>query len=423
MAVRFNANGQSYSRTLSLGTTSAFTVTCWARKQGTGSGADSALWSVGSGVIDYVSMKFRFDANSLITTWAESGGTHFYNWVAPYSLQEWVFVGLSFGPPNDLRIVSRQITASSFSEDSSTFDAITVSGSSLMLGQSHGGGEWLNGTLAAVKVWTAELTADEMKGEAWSYLPRRTSNLRAWYPFLTPETVDYSGQAQTLSGGAGTAVEDGPGISWGLGRRRLWRPAPLTLAGLPESAAAADSLSVSTAASLADARSAVEQLVATTTVPLAESASNADALTATVSLAVTDTGSASESMTAGVPKPLTDTATSVDTVSVTGGPALAQAGAAADTLTATATGAFTQTGSAADTITGGPLLAKALTDTANGADTFIARLQRDIGRIHPPRRAWTAARPARAWTAGDPGRAWEAAVPRRRYSAGPPRTR
>src|SRR5690606_31777960 len=97
---------------------------------------------------------------------------------------------------------------------SSTNHSVTnsLTANTLRIGQSPWGGEWLNGRMAAVKIWTAALSANEIQAERDYTSPLRTANLRAWYPFEVAETTDHSGNGETLSGGSSPSTEPGPGI-------------------------------------------------------------------------------------------------------------------------------------------------------------------------------------------------------------------
>jgi hypothetical protein len=74
-----------------------------------------------------------------------------------------------------------------------------------------GFGGFLNGSIAAVKIWTAVLTDAELQAEAATYAPVRTSGLFANYQFRNgPQTTDDSGNGRTLTQG-GTPVLDAAG--------------------------------------------------------------------------------------------------------------------------------------------------------------------------------------------------------------------
>src|SRR5690606_14415122 len=96
------------------------------------------------------------------------------------------------------------------STNHSVTNSLTVN--TLRIGQSPWGGEWLNGRMAAVKIWTAARSANEIQAERDYTSPLQTSNLRAWYPFEVAETTDHSGNGETLSGGSSPSTEPGPGI-------------------------------------------------------------------------------------------------------------------------------------------------------------------------------------------------------------------
>lgn len=90
--------------------------------------------------------------------------------------------------------------------------------SNLFIG-SNGYGEWFNGRIAGVKVYSAVLPPEEAEAELGTYQPQRTANLLRWHPFLTAELVDYSGAGNTLTAGStATTTEDGPPIRWGRAR-------------------------------------------------------------------------------------------------------------------------------------------------------------------------------------------------------------
>lgn len=78
--------------------------------------------------------------------------------------------------------------------------------------------EFINGRAAAVKVWDAALTADEIKQEVRCIRPVRLASLNSGFPMFpgSGERVrDYSGLGRDLVE-AGTLVdEDPPDVSWG----------------------------------------------------------------------------------------------------------------------------------------------------------------------------------------------------------------
>lgn len=77
-------------------------------------------------------------------------------------------------------------------------------------------GSWINGSIAAVKIWTAALTSTELTTESATYAATRTSNLWANYRFNAgPSTTDSgpSGRTLTAAGAAATTDTSGPPIT------------------------------------------------------------------------------------------------------------------------------------------------------------------------------------------------------------------
>lgn len=235
MAVRFNADGQDYTRSIS----------------GTGSGWSAAGWFKISTDRNTNTTFLGFDASGdyLLLRTASNGttigiyandGTH--RATRSLTAGTWYFLGLSTSNGSSGTLVSRSASDTSFTVASWT--GFPVTPTTLRIGESHFGSEWLNGCVAALKIWTgAVLTQAELEQEAWTYQPNRTADLFGWYPFVRAETTDYSGNGNTLSGGSGASTEDGPPIRWGIGRRRFLIPfTPVPAEATPDPIAAATTL-------------------------------------------------------------------------------------------------------------------------------------------------------------------------------------
>lgn len=69
-------------------------------------------------------------------------------------------------------------------------------------------GEYLNGRIAAFKMWSAALTATEVAAELAHFDPVRTANLLRCHPFHVAETTDYSGNGNTLTAGSTAATTE-----------------------------------------------------------------------------------------------------------------------------------------------------------------------------------------------------------------------
>lgn len=250
MAVRFDASGESYSRTLGLGSVSAFTVSMWVRLA-SNRALSTILWQIDSGTNDWLTVR-AWDGTSLAI---ETDGE--WNALLGHTLTvgTWCYIGVGAQTSGAVNTVIGN-AGGSLTSGNSNFGATTFTAGTLRIGVGGSPTGWLDGSEAAVKVWSGvQLTTDELELEAWTYLPRRTSNLTAWYPLLAPSTVDYSGNGQTLSGGAGATIDDGPPISWRSRRHRTILPAPVgltaSIAGTLPAATASTAATVKAAGSLA----------------------------------------------------------------------------------------------------------------------------------------------------------------------------
>lgn len=217
MAVRLSATGQDFSRSLALGSLTALTASFWWKVSVDRNTYSTAFfvdngqadnWGVQTGV-DGTTANVILDGNSTpsvamtVGTWyfgclALSGttGTFYYKAAGSAALSTTGITGVT-----------------------------STNGATLRLGESPWGSEWLNGCLAAFKLWSAQLTADEIQAESMQYVPNRLANLVSWHPFVKTELTDYSGNTRTLSGGTGTATEDGPPVAWRANVPKLILPA------------------------------------------------------------------------------------------------------------------------------------------------------------------------------------------------------
>ncbi|WP_171074090.1 LamG domain-containing protein [Nonomuraea basaltis] len=254
MAVRFDADGESYTRSTGLGAVTVFSFACWVKLA-----VDRATTTVilqidnGSGA-----NRLRLNAwNGTALTFQSDGGGWFGTIGHTLVVGEWTYVALSAtSNPGQARTAIRAAGSTTFAGGSPSQANITVNAATLRIGDGQAASEWLNGSIAAVKVWDQELTADELQQESWTYMPQRTAGLRGWYPLLTNTTTDLSGSGQTLTGGTDAALDDGPPISWRTGRHRTVFPASGvsgTLAGVLPALTATSSGIVETSGTLAGA--------------------------------------------------------------------------------------------------------------------------------------------------------------------------
>ncbi len=76
----------------------------------------------------------------------------------------------------------------------------------------------VDGRLAGLKMWTGELSAEEMANESRTITPRRSANLYGFWPMFSGATErlrDYGGRGRNWVAGGTLTDEDGPPVSWG----------------------------------------------------------------------------------------------------------------------------------------------------------------------------------------------------------------
>jgi hypothetical protein len=215
VAARIAGSGQVYSRALSLGSQTALTACFWWKISVDLNTWSSALfidngqadnWGVQTGA-DGTTANAVMDGNSTASV-AMTVGT-------------WYFIGLATSGTTGT--LYYKAAGSSTLSTTAITGVTATSAATLRLGDSPWG-EWLNGCLAAVKVWNAQLTAAEIDLEAQQYAVNKIASLVSFHPLVKAETADYSGNARTLSGGTGATTEDGPPIPWRLSSPRLTLP-------------------------------------------------------------------------------------------------------------------------------------------------------------------------------------------------------
>jgi len=277
VAVRFSASGQTYSRSLSAGSLTQFSITGWA-KIVTSRNDYTAFWSISSGTRDYLIVGTGSDGLTMVVENENSDIN-----LATATVGTWYYIGVTVNGTS-VTAVHKSASAANPTVTTGTLSGAQVNAATLQIGNSPFT-DWLNGSVAAVKLWTgAALTADELIAEARSYRPVRTTNLRAWYPLTHPETTDYSGNGQTLTGGTGATVDDGPPIAWGDGLPVIILPATTS-----------EPIPVDTG----DAATLAEQATVTSTEPAAKAGQDAATLAeqATVSVSTVDSRTSSDAGT------------------------------------------------------------------------------------------------------------------------------
>lgn len=206
MAVRFDNTADSLSRTTNLPTITSFTMMAWIQL-----------------VVDtnaFTSFLVIGDSTTLNIHYLGTNGTgtvlNFSNpngdvAGATLTLGQWYHVAMTVAGTGAGQALSYLDGALALTQDGST----SVTTEALYLGN-NSFGENLNGRMAAVKIYSAVLTATEIAIEMRQYAPVRWTNLNAWYPLLDTATDqdDFSGNGNALTVGGTLATEEGPPIPW-----------------------------------------------------------------------------------------------------------------------------------------------------------------------------------------------------------------
>jgi len=209
-AVRFDAAGEDYVGPLALGAT--FTILLWARVA-----ADRDTYSTifgldnNVGTLGACTMQTIFDGTALNMT-AQGGTDQSIHTMAVGTWYCYAVTRTAQSGPTALRV--HWGTA----PDALTLVEVAATGgwgaagySQLRLGESAWSGEWLDGDLAFVKIYTRPLDESEIETELSQYAPGVTTDLHAAYSFWDgPSNADLSGNGRDLAGGSGAATDAGP---------------------------------------------------------------------------------------------------------------------------------------------------------------------------------------------------------------------
>jgi hypothetical protein len=213
VAIRFDAATDQLSRTTSLPSITNFTLMAW-------------IWFPANIPLDTAQCALNFgpttpgDAQQYLGVLGQAGPT---NKLILYTTGQPTLVGTMSLSVNTWYHVAMAIAGTGASQVRGYLNGVqemvgpgsgTPVGQKLLVAQSAPGGESFNGRVAALKIYSAVLTASEMQQELRAYVPVRTLNLNSWYPLLTQTDVANYGPAWTVGGTLTT--EDGPPIPWSL---------------------------------------------------------------------------------------------------------------------------------------------------------------------------------------------------------------
>ncbi len=221
MAIRFDGSTGAIYRTSSLVNLDAnYTVCFWMYVVGHPGAEDrSMLWhqnpggptSIDALTINEVSAS---DSRLNIYTLDGAGGFAETDGATSLSLNTWYHIGL-IRSANNSRIAYinavqqvNHTTSLSGRSASATMDmGVTVAAT----------GDWYNGRMAAIKIWTAALSVAELANEMYYVIPMRTTNLNQWHPCMpgsSERLADYSGGGRNWTALGTLTDEDGPPIAY-----------------------------------------------------------------------------------------------------------------------------------------------------------------------------------------------------------------
>lgn len=205
MAVRFNAFGEQYTADLSLGPVTNWSITGWF-KLSANRGDYSTFWSfTGADENTYRILQTDSDGRTLLVYPVASSDVLM-------TVGAWYFVGVSASGANGT-IRMRAEGAGSFTGNTWSTGTNDQVADVLSLGESVFGNEWVNGSMAALKLWMGTtLSVAELEAEYQYRTPLKTAGITCNYIFDTASTVDNSGNGFTLSGGTGVTTEAGPAL-------------------------------------------------------------------------------------------------------------------------------------------------------------------------------------------------------------------
>jgi hypothetical protein len=226
MAVRFDADGEDYTRTTNLPSATTFTLCLWLIID-TDRNTFSCPISLDAGTGNYVYFETDADGTTL-KLWEGDDAVTPSGPNVVLTVGTWYFIALvrNGTGANSGTVYSAAAGVAALTSGQRTLDT-SFTPNTLRIGESPFGGEWWNGRVAAVKIWDAALSQAEIENERWQYSPHRIANLNAFYPFLTgganaAAQADFSGNGNNLSNGTNSATADGPPIPWKQQARQIF---------------------------------------------------------------------------------------------------------------------------------------------------------------------------------------------------------
>lgn len=215
MAIRIDASGDVLRRTTGLPSDTLFTIAGWARlvSDKTGyyryfAGIEDAVSSSGYfKIIGWTALdSFEIAANGASASFSTSP-----------SNGQWFYFAISCNGTGTGNFKGYWITADGATVYTASSTPAAFTEAVLEIGNDSWD-EWNNMRFAAIKVWDAALTQDEIRQEQFTILPKRTADLHAWWPMFPgsgERARDYSGNGKDLTEVGTLSDEDPPPVTWG----------------------------------------------------------------------------------------------------------------------------------------------------------------------------------------------------------------
>lgn len=207
MAIRIDEPSDVYQDTSGTGLPSGnFTFTCWAYMS-VDRAALSCIWSLQDSVF---SNWYVLGANSDRTVTIFTNGNNLSPATAAITVAGWYKFAFTLSGTTGTFYAATE--AGSLTQVSSG-TVTTHTPQQLYIGSTSSPDQWINGRVAAVKIWTAALTQPQCAAELDQFDPVIAANLLRYYKLKVAETTDYSGNGFSLAeGGTTPAVEADPPI-------------------------------------------------------------------------------------------------------------------------------------------------------------------------------------------------------------------
>ena len=207
MAVVCNAWGDFLKRTTGLPSETLFTLCGWALK------SDAYAFQDGvAGVFGVDSRRYiRYSADGVLSMLHGAGTS--VDFAASPTNNTWFFWAMTCNGTSLKGYWAAPSSSAWGGTLSLTTSAVGATGE-VCIGAAVSSQGPVGGSIAAVKLWDAELSSAELEAERLTYRPQRLTNLHLWSPLLV-DSLDYSGAGKNWTEAGTLTWEDGPPIGWG----------------------------------------------------------------------------------------------------------------------------------------------------------------------------------------------------------------